>query len=102
MIVLTQLIYLHDGCEQTFQEFEAIVLPLLASHGCELMLRLRPDPASYIAGSCERPYELHLVRFPDDDALSRYANDDARRAFLHLKEASVRSTLVVAGQLLTG
>lgn len=97
MIVLTQLMYVHPGKEAEFQEFEAKVLPLLSRHGGELLLRLRPPPESFVAGSHEVPYEVHLVSFETEEGLAGYSSDDERQHFLHLKNGSVRSTLLVKG-----
>jgi hypothetical protein len=50
-----------------------------------------------LAGSLDRPYEIHLVRFPSEEAFDRFAADDERQRFLHLKEDGVRSTLFIQG-----
>ncbi len=97
MVYLTQLIYVHEGREAMFEEFEAIVLPLLSKHHGQLLLRLRPDRASKIAGTEELPYELHVVSFESDDDRVRYSNDAERARVLHLKEQSVARTLVLEG-----
>jgi uncharacterized protein (DUF1330 family) len=97
MLFITQLVYVHPGQESVFDEFEAVALPLVDKYGGELLLRLRPTHEQVIAGSIELPYEIHLVRFPSDEAFSRYAADEERQRFLHLKNASVRSSLLVRG-----
>src|SRR5688500_1671095 len=97
-LVLTQLLWIHPGQEAAFLAFEDLVLPLLARHGGELLLRVRPDAASVVAGSLEPPYEIHLVRFPDEAGLRAYLQDEARTRALPLKEASVRSLLLFRGQ----
>ena len=51
MVYLTQLVYLHDGREAMSREFEDVVLPLLAKHRGELLLRLRLASQSKVAGS---------------------------------------------------
>lgn len=94
MVVVTQLIYLVEGREEAFHAFEDTVLPLLARHGGELLLRLRPDRAAWIAGSLEAPYEVHVVRFGCTEDLEGYSADDDRRRVLHLKESAVRDTFV--------
>lgn len=99
MIAITQLIYVHRGKEKAFEEFEAIVLPLLPKHGGELLLRLRADAASFIAGTCEVPYEVHLVSFETEAGLTSYSSDEVRQRFLHLKQESVRSSLLFKGML---
>src|SRR5688572_16634128 len=98
-MVLTQLVYVRDGREAMFHEFEDTVLPLLAKYRGELLLRLRPDRASKIGGSDELPYEVHVVRFESEDDLVRYSNDEVRQGALHLKEQSVERTLVIKGTL---
>jgi hypothetical protein len=99
MIYLTQLVYVHEGREAAFHEFEDIVLPLLGKYGGELLLRLRPDRAAVIGGSLEPPYEVHVVRFASEEDLRRYAGDELRQRSLRLKDESVRSTLVITGEM---
>lgn len=98
MLYVTQLVYVHAGREAMFHEFEDVVLPLLQKYRGELLLRLRPDAASKIAGAEEVPYELHLVRFTTKADLEAYASDEARQRVLHLRDQSVRSTLVIMGK----
>jgi uncharacterized protein (DUF1330 family) len=97
MVFVTQLVYIHLGKERVFEAFEAVAIPLIGKHGGELLLRLRPTSATVIAGSIEQPYEIHLVRFPSEDALARFTADPDRQRLLHLKTDSVRSSLVVRG-----
>ena len=99
MIYLTQLIHVREGREADFQQFEEIVLPRLSRYSGELLLRLRPDQASKIAGSGELPYEVHIVRFETEEGLARYSNDEERQRWLHLKDQSVRSALLIKGAL---
>jgi uncharacterized protein (DUF1330 family) len=98
MLFVTQLVYVHPGKEKEFDEFEARVLPLLPKYGGELLMRLRPDAASMLAGTLEKPYEVHLVRFEDQDGLARYTADDERVKVLALKDEAVKSQLVVKGR----
>jgi hypothetical protein len=97
MVVITQLVYIHPGKEHVFDEFEAVAIPLIGKHGGELLLRLRPTPECVIAGSMDLPYEIHLVRFPSDEALASFTADPQRQGLLRLKNDSVRSSLVVRG-----
>jgi len=98
VICVTQLIYVHAGEEAAFETFEAAVLPLLARHGGELVLRLRPEAASVVSAAIEVPYEVHVVRFADDAALAAYSADPARQAWLPERRRAVRATLTVIGQ----
>src|SRR5262245_35870215 len=99
MIYLTQLIYIHEGHENDFQRFEDIVLPRLIQYAGELVLRLRPDRVSMIAGTSELPYEVHVLRFETEKGLAAYSQDEERQRWLHLKDQSVRSALLIKGVL---
>ncbi len=97
MIYVTQLIYVRDGHEADFERFEAIALPRLKAYRGELILRLRPDPASKIGGTGEPPYEVHVVRFETEEDLGRYSQDEERKRWVHLKDSSVRGALLING-----
>ena len=97
MLYLTQWLYVRPGMEESFHAFEDRVLPLLARHGGELVMRLRPPRDAFIAGSEQPPYELHVVRFNDEAGLAAYANDEERRRWVHLKDASVERSVIVKG-----
>ena len=99
MIVLTQLVYVHPGKEAVFHEFEDAAIRILAKHGGELLLRLRPNPESVVTRSIDVPYEIHLVRFPSEEDLARFSADEDRQKLLHLKQVSVRLALLVKGTM---
>ena len=97
MVYLTQLVYLNPGKETTFDAFEDVAIPLIAKHGGQLLLRLRPTPGSVIAADIEVPYELHVVRFNSHDDLKAFSEDPDRQRILHLKTEAVRSSILVTG-----
>jgi uncharacterized protein (DUF1330 family) len=97
MIFITQLIYILEGQEAVFDEFEAVAIPAIARYNGRLLLRVRPREDAYIEGSMEQPYEIHLVEFEAEDDLSHFMRDEERKRFLHLKERSVRSVLLFKG-----
>jgi len=97
MIFLTQLVYIHPGKETVFQEFEATAIPLIAKHNGELMLRIRPSGENIVAAHVEVPYETHVVRFQTDADFAAFAGDPERQRFLHLKNESVRTALLIKG-----
>ena len=99
MVYLTQLVYVRPGQEETFRQFEDVVLPLLAKYEGELLLRLRPTADSLVAASIEVPYELHFLRFASEEGLARYGRDPARQRVLELKDRSVRATLLIQGAI---
>lgn len=100
MIYYTQLIYIRKGCEETFHRFEDAVLPLLKTHGGELVYRLRPDAGSVIAGAGELPYEVHLVTFESQEGFEGYKNDPERLKHMDLKNESVEKVLLIEGRAL--
>ena len=97
MLYLTQFVYVNDGQERTFQAFEDVALPLISKYRGELLLRMRPNPESIITAGIEVPYEIHVVRFGSEDDFRMFSDDEERQRVLHLKNASVRSSLLVRG-----
>ncbi len=97
MIYITQLIYILDGKEQVFDLFENVAIPAIARYNGRLELRIRPAADSVIYADAECPYEVHLVSFPSQQDFDRFKNDEERKRFLHLKEESVRSVLMIQG-----
>jgi len=100
MLYLTQLIYLQPGQEKTFDEFEAVAIPLIAKYNGSMLFRLRPSAADFIEAQIERPYEIHFVRFLGEEDFRAFMADEERKQFLHLKEASIRSSFLVKGEKL--
>jgi hypothetical protein len=98
MIYITQLIYLKPDQASVFDEFEAVAIPLISLHKGQLLFRLRPSSSSdFIETSMEAPYEIHLVSFESEANFSDFMLDEKRKQFLHLKEQSIRSTLLFKG-----
>ena len=97
MIYLTQLVYVIPGKEDVFHQFEDVAIPLIAKHHGELVLRLRPNAGSVVTSAIEVPYEVHLVRFENEEDLGSFMRDDERQRFLHLKNESIRASLLVKG-----
>lgn len=97
MIYITQLIYIIEGEEDTFNEFESIAIPTIEKHNGRLTLRIRPKQTSIIESNIENPYEIHLVEFNSQEDLDNFKNDKERENFLHLKEKSVRTSILIQG-----
>lgn len=97
MIYITQLIYIIEGQESAFREFEDIAIPIIAKYKGRLLLRVRPDEDSFIGNTIEKPYEIHLVEFESEQDFEDFKQDEERRKFLHLKEQSIRSVLLIKG-----
>lgn len=97
MLYITQLIYLKEGQEAVFEEFESVAIPLISKYRGQLLLRLRPSQESVIESNMEVPYEVHLVEFPAETDFEAFMADEERKQFLHLKEQSIRSGVLIKG-----
>jgi len=97
MIYITQLIYILDGQENTFHQFEDIAIPIIAKYKGRLLLRVRPDSNSFIEHHIERPYEIHLVEFDTEQDFKNFTQDEERKRFLHLKEQSIKASILIQG-----
>lgn len=97
MIYLTQLIYILEGKENTFNEFENVAMPLISKYEGTVLLRYRPDTVNIIEQSIEMPYEIHLVEFKREQDFENFMKDEERKKFLHLKEQSIKSVLLIKG-----
>jgi uncharacterized protein (DUF1330 family) len=97
MIFLTQLIYIKEGQEELFHQFEEIAIPAISKYNGRLLIRLRPDDHSVIENNIDKPYEIHLVEFNSEQDFQNFNQDKERRKFLHLKEQSVKAVLLIKG-----
>ena len=98
MIYLTQLIYLTDGQENIFHQFEELAIPIILKYNGRLTLRIRPESKTVIENNIEVPYEIHLVEFDTQEDFERFKMDKERVKFLHLKEQAIRSTILIKGE----
>ncbi len=98
MIYITQLIYIKEGQEKIFHQFEDIALPLIAKYNGRLLLRLRPHEESFIEYNIEKPYEVHLVEFDREEDFEAFKHDKDRQKFLHLKVKSIKSAFLIKGE----
>lgn len=97
MIYITQLIYVREGEESIFHQFEDLAMPLILKYNGRLLLRIRPEQNSFIEHSIETPYEIHLVEFDREQDFENFKLDKQRQKFLHLKKQSVTSSLMIKG-----
>ena len=98
MLFITQLIYIKPGMEDIFARFEAGAIPIIAKYNGELLFRIRPDASSIIEKNIEQPYEIHLIRFNSQHDFNAFMADEQRKKFLHLKEQSIRESLLIKGE----
>ncbi|AYB33036.1 DUF1330 domain-containing protein [Chryseolinea soli] len=97
MIFVTQLIYIIPGQEKVFDEFEKIAIPTISKYNGRLLFRVRPTPDTFIENQIERPYEIHLAEFDTEQDFENFKHDEERKKFLHLKEQSIKSSILIQG-----
>ena len=97
MIYITQLIYIKEGQEKIFDEFEDVAIPLIAEYNGKLLFRLRPNKDSFVETWIDKPYEIHLVEFDSEQDFKNFMIDEERKKFLHLKEQSIKSSILYKG-----
>lgn len=97
MIYITQLIYIKEGQESVFHQFENIAIPIISKYNGRLLLRVRPTEDTFIEQDVDKPYEIHLVEFNSEKDFQNFSQDDERKKFLHLKEQSIKSSFLVKG-----
>ena len=83
------------GNEQLLVEYEDRVLDRLATYGARIVQRVRAtDPKS-------APFEVHILEFPSEDALSRYMEDPLRRSLSDLRERAIAHTDILRVDIVT-
>ena len=97
MIYITQLIYLKEGQEKLFHEFEDIAIPTILKYNGRLLLRIRPPENSFIEHCIDKPYEVHLVEFDSEQDFENFKQDKERIKVLHLKEQSIKASILIQG-----
>jgi len=98
MICITQLIYIKPGMEAVFNEFENAAIPIIAKYNGRMLCRIRPSAESFIELTIGQPYEIHLVEFNSQYDFENFMIDETRKQFLHLKEQSIRSSIIYKGE----
>ena len=83
-----------------FDHFEEIAIPIISKYNGRLLLRIRPDRNSFIEHSIEKPYEVHLVEFDSEQDFERFTQDEERNKFMHLKDQSIKASMLIQGMKL--
>ena len=97
MIYITQLIYIKEGQQDIFHQFEDVAIPIILKYNGQLLLRIRPDETSFIEINIDKPYEVHLVEFTAEADFENFMKDEERKQFLHLKEQSITAVTLIKG-----
>jgi len=97
MIYITQLIYIIPGQEKVFDQFEDVAIPIIVKYNGRLLFRVRPNEDAFIEYQVDKPYEIHLVEFDTEQDFRNFAKDEERKRFLHLKEQSIKASILYQG-----
>jgi uncharacterized protein (DUF1330 family) len=97
MIYIMQLIYIREGAEDVFNQFEDVAIPIVSKYNGRLLLRVRPMENEFIEARIEKPYEMHLVEFDTEQDFDNFMRDEERKKILHLKEQSIKSSVLIKG-----
>lgn len=97
MVFITQLVYIKDGQENVFHQFEDVAIPIILKYNGRLLLRVRPTENAFIEHNIDKPYEIHLVEFDSEQDFQNFTKDEERNQLLHLKEQSIQSVLLIRG-----
>ena len=97
MLFITQLIYIKEGQETIFHQFENVAIPIIAKYNGRLLVRIRPDNNTVIEHTIAAPYEIHLVEFDTEQDFENFMQDEERKKILHLKEQSIQTILLIKG-----
>jgi uncharacterized protein (DUF1330 family) len=87
-LTLVVLLFVEPGRVDEFEEFERQAAAIMARHGGRIEQRIEVRTE----GEPSRPHEVHIVSFPDEDALDRYRADPETRALAALREQVIRRT----------
>lgn len=98
MIYITQLVFIKEEKEAIFQEFESHAVPLMEKYGGKMLYRIRPQKENFLSSNSELPYEIHIITFNIEKELNAFMKDNIRLNYLHLKEASIKSILLLKGK----
>jgi len=98
MIYITQLIYVTEGQQEVFNQFEDMAIPIISKYKGKLLLRARTPVENVIEAGIEIPYEVHIISFESPADFEAFKLDEERRKYLHLKEQSIRSVLLIKGE----
>lgn len=97
MLYITQLIYIKEGQEKVFDEFESVAIPLIYKYNGRMLFRVRPGDKAFIENKIDKPYEIHFVEFDSEKDFGNFMQDEERKKFLHLKEQSIKASMLYVG-----
>src|SRR6266851_1058304 len=93
MLTLIALLFVHPGHEFEFEQFESAAAQIMQRYGGKLERRIGRRPQS----DPSQPDEIHIVTFPDQEALQRYRADADLASLADLRARAIRQTTIWYG-----
>lgn len=85
-VTLCVLLWAQPGQSDALVAYEDTVLQLLPAHGASVLQRVRSIDAP------DGPDEVHVLRFPSEEALESYLADPRRAALAAQRDAAISRT----------
>ena len=92
-LTLVVALYVHEGREAQFEQFEAAAAEIMLRYGGTIERRIG---CATQAGE-DGPHEIHVVTFPDEAAFEQYSGDADLNALAELRSSAIRETTVWRG-----
>lgn len=93
-ICVVATLWIEEGNVTAFEAYERKAARIMEKYGgsVERMIRLLRD-----ADQLDQPFEVHLVRFPSNEAFAAYRLDPELRALSAERDAAITKTVVLVG-----
>ncbi len=92
-LTLVVSLFIHQGCEAEFEQFESTAAVIMRRYGGRIERRIGCAPGD----GDDRPHEVHIVAFPDQQSFERYRNDDELLALAELRTRAIQRTIIWPG-----
>jgi uncharacterized protein (DUF1330 family) len=92
--LLVVVLYVNEGQEAAFAQFEAIAADIMRSHGGRIARAVR---CAEVSSGARAPYEIHLVEFPSEEAFLGYRRDSRLAAHSGLRAQAICKTEIWTG-----
>lgn len=93
-LVIVASLFIHPGREAEFEQFETNAESIMRRYGGQIERRIGfPSDANP-----DRPHEVHIVTFPDEQSFARYRTDSDLLTLADLRAQAIRLTTVWMGR----
>ena len=92
-IYIVASLWIREGAVAAFEVYERKTACIMKRYGGSIERTVRPSDAI----DAERPFEVHLVRFPSDEMFENYRTDSELKALSAEREAVITRTHLLIG-----